>query len=37
MRRHEVVHALIQAIASAGQDDRAIRLALASLPRDPPG
>ena len=37
MPRHDVVHALIQAIESAGRDDRAIRLALARLPADPPG
>src|SRR6266704_2056023 len=36
MPRHDVVHALIHAIESAGRDDRAIRLALASLPADPP-
>ncbi len=36
MTRHDVVHALIEAIETAGTDDRAIRLALGDLPQEPP-
>jgi hypothetical protein len=33
--RHDVMHELIDAIGSAGRDDKAIRLALSDLPPDP--
>ena len=35
MPRHDVVHALIDALESAGGDERAIRMALADLPPEP--
>jgi len=35
MPRHDVVHALIEAVFSAGNDERAVRTALADLPPDP--
>src|SRR5215470_19681215 len=35
MPRHDVVHALIDALSSIGTDERAIRIALADLPPDP--
>jgi hypothetical protein len=37
MRRHDVVHALIDAIEAAGPDERSIRLALGDLPPEPAG
>ncbi|HUJ05429.1 MAG TPA: hypothetical protein VLX31_04875 [Streptosporangiaceae bacterium] len=36
MPRHDVVHALIDAIETAGKDERAVRLALGELPGDLP-
>ncbi|HEX9065450.1 MAG TPA: hypothetical protein VF843_10095 [Streptosporangiaceae bacterium] len=36
MGRHDVVHALMQAIESAGPDERAIRIVLSELPPEPP-
>ena len=35
MPRHDVVHALMDVLASVGTDERAIRLALAKLPPEP--
>jgi len=35
MPRHDVVHALIEAVFCAGNDERAVRTALADLPPDP--
>jgi hypothetical protein len=35
MGRHDVVHALIDALEDAGQDDREIRMALGDLPPEP--
>ncbi len=36
MGRHDVVHALMHAIESAGQDHSAIRIMLTNLPPEPP-
>ncbi|MGN6677401.1 MAG: hypothetical protein ACTHKL_06405, partial [Streptosporangiaceae bacterium] len=36
MPRHDVVHALIEALESAGSDNKAIRRMLRELPSEPP-
>ena len=37
LSRHDVVHALIDAVGEAGQDAKAIRRALSDLPPEPIG
>ncbi len=37
LARHDAVHALMDAIAAAGRDDKAIRIALGDLPREQAG
>jgi hypothetical protein len=36
MARHDVVHTLMHAIESAGENERAVRIALSDLPPEPP-